>query len=435
MNLTWNIFTDSFPELVVLLRERPVVQATKVLLQRVHRMAVSLHGFPANNPVARPGENDTSVNCRVFLALYMIALYPSKVFDEANPLAVALLDSSLPLLKCFEGITQQFLDRGCTFIDVDADLRSTFSWHLFNYMEKFKAWKVPDEAKLTCRVKHALIALYSAEEQIPREEPEDSRLKVEFRVQIELLRSRLQRIAGQDALLQFDAERVRKGFNSADSSIVIAVNTQLNIPNIDMPRSTASNQLKVSNQQLAHELILDPSFQIPDSRSGIDALASSSPDQCISRQIRTKFHMAFWDSLGDDMRLKPPCYARVVKVLQEIKDAMHELGGSNFSQQVNGAMDLELIQASIQANAFHWGDAIALISSVVEIIQRIQAPARYADTNEKWSEIKKIMGNATGLVNQPGTTDHIDQPGALCKSLEFLLGRVNEMRIDASNQR
>jgi hypothetical protein len=179
-------------------------------------MTVSLHGFPANNPTARPGEGATSVNCRVFLALYMIALYPSKVFDDTNPLAVALLDSSLPLLKCFEGITQQFMDRDYTFLNVDADLRSNFSWHLFNYMEKFKEWKVPDEAKLICRVKHALVALYCAEEQIPREEPEDSRLKVEFRVQIERLRGRFQQLAGQEALLQFDAKYARTGFSSVD---------------------------------------------------------------------------------------------------------------------------------------------------------------------------------------------------------------------------
>ena len=410
-----------------------MVQATKVLLQRVHRMTVSLHGFPANNPTARPGEGDTSVNCRVFLALYMIALYPSKVFDDTNPLAVALLDSSLPLLKCFEGITQQFMDRDYTFLNVDADLRSNFSWHLFNYMEKFKAWKVPDEAKLICRVKHALVALYSAEEQIPREEPEDSRLKVEFRVQIERLRGRFQQLAGQEALLQFDAKYARTGFSSVDSSIVITAN----IPNIDVSQSVVSGALalKVSNQQLAHELILNPSFQIPDSHSGVNALASSFPEQCVARQIRAKFHVAFWDSLGDDMRLELPCYTRVVKVLQEIKDAMLELGGSNFSQQVNGALDLELIQASIRANAFHWGDALVLISNAVEIIRRLQAPARHADTNEKWNEIKKIMENATGFVNQPGITDRIDQPGALCKSLEFLLGRVNMMRIDASNQR
>ena len=28
------------------------------------------------------------------------------------------------------------------------------------YFKRFKAWKVPDEIKLTARIRHALIALY-----------------------------------------------------------------------------------------------------------------------------------------------------------------------------------------------------------------------------------------------------------------------------------
>ena len=361
----------------------------------------------------------------------MIALHPSKVFDETSPLVVALLDSSIPLLRCFEGITQQFMDRDCIFLNVDTALRSTFSWHLFNFMEKFNAWKIPDQAKITCRIKHALIALYSAEEHIPREEPEDSTIKVTFRVQIERLRSKLQQLAGHEALLQFDAQNLKTGFSAVSSSGVIAVN----IPNIDMSQSVVPNALKVSNQQIAHELILNPSFQLSNSHAVGGALPNSSLNQCAAKQIRAKFHAAFWDSLGDDMRLELPCYVRVLKVLQEIKDAMLELGGSNFSQQVNAVMDLELIQASIAANALHWGDVVALISNAVEIIQHIQAPARHADTTEKWNKIKKIMEDAAGSVDQLGTPDHIDQPGALCKSLEFLLGRVNVMRVDASNQR
>ena len=38
---------------------------------------------------------------------------------------------------------------------------------LFDYLRRFKTWKVPDEAKLTCRIQHALIALRQAPHQQP----------------------------------------------------------------------------------------------------------------------------------------------------------------------------------------------------------------------------------------------------------------------------
>ena len=33
---------------------------------------------------------------------------------------------------------------------------------LFEYLKRFKAWKIHDEGKLICRIKHALVALYQA---------------------------------------------------------------------------------------------------------------------------------------------------------------------------------------------------------------------------------------------------------------------------------
>ena len=43
---------------------------------------------------------------------------------------------------------------------------------------------MPDEAKLTNSIKHALVALYQAEESLPPDEPDDSKLRIEFSVQI-----------------------------------------------------------------------------------------------------------------------------------------------------------------------------------------------------------------------------------------------------------
>ena len=71
---------------------------------------------------------------------------------------------------------------------------------LFEYLKRFKAWKIHDEAKLICRIKHALVALYQAEEHLPPDEPQDSQLRGEFVTQIECLRSKFAQIASQHKL-------------------------------------------------------------------------------------------------------------------------------------------------------------------------------------------------------------------------------------------
>lgn len=124
------------------------------------------------------------------------------------------------------------------------------------------------QAKLSCRIKHALIALYQAELHLPADEPIDSTLKIEFRTQIERLRSKLQQIAGSDALAEFDHNRAS---GIAVSSPACANGVYAALPG------------RMTNEQLAHELLFDPAFQLDDS-------GGCSVENPVYHRIRESFH-------------------------------------------------------------------------------------------------------------------------------------------------
>ena len=145
---------------------------------------------------------------------------------------------------------------------------------------------MPDEAKLTCRIKHALIALYQAEEHLPPAEPTDSKLRLEFRTQIDRLRTKLSQIAGPEALEQFDTQR-RAGQPSGSgsgggppggggggggSSAAAGVGGSGSGSSAGVGSGAGAAGLssgaypslpgRMTNEQLAHELLLDPTFQL-----------------------------------------------------------------------------------------------------------------------------------------------------------------------------
>jgi hypothetical protein len=287
------------------------------------------------------------------------------------------------------------------FSEVPHGLSCDIPTMLFEYLKRFKAWKVPDEAKLTCRIKHALIALYGAEQHLPLDEPEDSKLKVEFRTQIQRLRSKLSQIAGPDALVQFDAERVTGG------------------PRIGGGNGSAYTAIpgRLTNEQLAHELLLDQTFQLSDN-------GGTSAENPVFHRIRESFHQAFWDSLVDDLKLLPtPCYVRVLRVLAEVRDGISELAGGIEVSAIHEAIDIDFIRRQVELGVYEWDDCKRLVGMVVGVIRRLQAPNRDADTQEQWLTVGSNMLAAT------------DRPRALCKALEFMLDRINMMRIDAANTR
>ena len=385
----------SFESLVVKLREKPVIATTKALLQRVHLLCTFRHGSPRR---ALAPEN---VNVRVFLAAYMIAYRSTHVFESMGALEHPLLEAATKLLACFESIVGVLRENDGHFAKAPHALTSAFPTLLFEYLKCFKAWKVPDEAKLLCRIRHALIALYQAEAHLPADEPDDSRLKVEFRTQIERLRSKLQQIAGADALAQFDADR--------------AANPPP--PGGPPPNGGAYATLpgRMTNEQLAHELLLDPTFQLDES-------GGCSVENPVFHRIRASFHQAFWDSLADDLRLATPCYVRVLRVLAELRDGLNDLGAAPMDQ---GVIDLDWIRQQAEAGAYDWGRCRALVAAIVGVVQRMQSPRRDEETAGRWAALDGRMAAAAP----------VEHPAVFCAALEFLLDRVNAMRIDAANAR
>jgi hypothetical protein len=116
---------------------------------------------------------------------------------------------------------------------------------------------------------------------------------------------------------------------------------------------------------------------------------------------------------------------RVLRVLAEIRDGIQDLAGSREANALAETMDLDFIKQQAESGVFKWSSCTKLIGSIVEIIQRVQAPKRDTETKDKWKQIDVYMLAATAE----------EQPRAFCKALEFLLDRVNAMRIDAANNR
>ena len=195
--------STSFEALVALLRKREVVNATKSCLQRVHLLSTFLHG---------PQSTPTLVNVRVFLAAYLVVHYPKSTFVSMGPLEETLATAARSLLASFENICSDLVaSDGKCFSCLPASRTQDFARLLFEYLQAFKAWKIPDEARLTTDIRRALKALYTA-----YDPSVDVGLRVQVKEAAEKLREKLVRIAGEAALQAFDEEH-----NVAESSLVL----------------------------------------------------------------------------------------------------------------------------------------------------------------------------------------------------------------------
>ena len=375
----------TFDQLKGLLRRKLTIAIFKCFLQRMHR------GCTKFNHVTPGVNNPPSVNVRVVLAAYMIAFRPSHVFDTMGELETALHAAATPLLESLESLCRSIQQHGIASL-VHSEQAKAFPALLFEYLKCFNAWKVTDEARLTSRIKHALVALYQALDHIPSDDHEN--LILEFRTQIEKMENKLKLISGEDALVAFQLQHRRVVTHSNNVRPVVPPG-------------------RMTNEQLAHELLLDPRFQLLEN--------GGLTENPLFRRIRETFHQAFWDSLVDDLKLTPPCYVRVLRVLAEIRDGISQLAVGNDSTLITEIIDLDLIKQQI--GLFTWDGCVSFMGSIVGVIGRVQAPQRGEETSSKWAELHRAM-----LISE-------SHPSQFCNGLEFLLNRVNVMRVDGANAR
>lgn len=398
-----------FDSLVVFLKEKSIISACKACLQRIYKLCILRHG--SLNTSLTP-EN---ININVFLGGFMIAYKSTCVFENIDTLENALLEATIPLITTFQNICKTICSSAKhNFQDVPYVITKDFSMMLFKYFKCFKAWKKQDNDKLIYRLKHTLTALYQTEENLPHNESENPKIKIEFHSQIKQLRHKLQLIAGIKTLREFDEQRILK--ISKDN-----IDIKNESHNLISDRSHSLYTERVTNEHLAHELLLNPEFQLNECDHVVNPIFNC---------IKKIFNQSFWNSLEDDLKFTTPSYSQVLHILKEIHNGIDDLTINNKTINISKIIDLDFIREQFEARMYTWDNCMQLISSIVKVIERVQVTRcdkEINETKENWKLINQQMLDASVYVNE--------QPQALHKALKFLINCVNVIRIDSVNTR
>lgn len=335
------------------------------------------------------------------MAAFMISYRPTHVFESMGLREQDLFDKTKAFLDCFYLITER-ISADWTFSNVPGELSLLFRPLIAQYVQSFQAWKIPDMERLATRIRHALVALYQARADLPEDEPANSRVNVELAAQIARLRNKLTDVAGADGLTKFDHDHPAESFT--------------HIP----PSQDASGGYKrlarVSNEQLASELMLDPSFQLD-----VDYI---NPSHDTIRALG----VAFWDDVYTDLCQTPQQhFTRVFRVLTEIHNCVAESTPkeSQANLLIREVIDRPLIEQQLAEGAYDWSSWQRLLTSIVDIIA-MTGFEHSAETMEMWA------GDAGQGMRE---AEPSEQPKAFRYALQFLLDRGNLLRLAAANER
>ncbi|KAK3245517.1 hypothetical protein CYMTET_44919 [Cymbomonas tetramitiformis] len=141
--------------------------------------------------------------------------------------------------------------------------------------------------------------------------------------------------------------------------------TGLDVP--PFPEATQRDMVeRLQNQALAHEVILDPEYQMqPPAKDPMRA------------QVETSMKRAYWDMFSQSLAKHD--FKMLFDNLQEIKGRIAEAIPSkrqDMREALDGNFDLEHLAKQIEHRAFDAESLRQIISTVLDIILQLEAPAR-----------------------------------------------------------
>lgn len=129
----------------------------------------------------------------------------------------------------------------------------------------------------------------------------------------------------------------------------------------------------VTNMALAHEIVLNGTFQLkpPEPAEG-----------SLEKMVKDIMHKAFWDSLEAQLNQEPPSYDHAIKLVGEIKETLLSLllpGQERLREQIEEGLDLSLIQQQAENGALDIGRVAPFI---IGMMGAFCAPSRDEDVRK-----------------------------------------------------
>jgi hypothetical protein len=344
---------------------------------------------------------------RVILAALMIHFHPTRVFSSIGQTEEKLMAATTSFLEVFNSIVSR-IGNASSFCETPHDVTASLRPSTGAYIRLYEEWENPDKQRIKSRIVFALITLYSAKQNLPPCEPEDSKLQIELNSQIQRLKEKLKSLAGEQALRQFE-ESHGAGNAFRDYGIDEA--------NVRGDADPVLSQM-IPKEVLAHELLLDPMFQL-----------TTDTNKDISRDniLRDGMERAFIDSMIHQLKATPPEFDGVLRILEYIRSSVLDLAPKNSPEGllIQEAIDSSHIEQQLANGALNWNSCKQAVWSIFNVVLRI-CPNRYATMMKSWVE---GVGEALRLA------EPTELPHALCQALKFITECIAHARVDAANLR
>ncbi|EPB89911.1 hypothetical protein HMPREF1544_03294 [Mucor circinelloides 1006PhL] len=394
---SWSIILRAFRDLGLPLPSQPDTWLEfNSLGKLLHQAKVIVVTTKVLNTALKLTDEDSRHRARILLTSYMTLMCPKEVLQDVNGAEEKRLHSAAKnMLQLFEIWLRAHGRPGATA----ARLAFVDAWNDYNLL--FETWKSRDCDQLVRNMISYYVELSTLRQTVIAQQNGDESVGEQLKQQLDQIKTKLQKLGGPDAI-----ERLQRALEATASSTSTGRRQQQQkntprSPEMDdeyesQQNATNSNanpeqlgQLLngyvpssgLTNEQLAHELIMDPEFK----------LKRYEPNNDLERRVRMMAEKAFFDKIAEDLE-QGTAYVSLPALIKDVKNRLLSLvrPGTTMYNNVNDAIDLTIIEQQMRQGSF---DIQAMIHYVLDTMTSMCAPVRD-------EEIQKVRTSNDSMVEQ-----------------------------------
>ncbi|KAF1802793.1 T-complex protein 11-domain-containing protein, partial [Mucor lusitanicus] len=362
----------------------------------LHQAKVIVVTTKVLNTALKLTDEDSRHRARVLLTSYMTLMCPKEVLQDVNgPEEKRLHAAAKNMLELFEIWLRAHGRPGATA----ARLAFVDAWNDYNLL--FETWKSRDCDQLVRNMTNYYVELSTLRQTVIAQQNGDESVGEQLKQQLDQIKTKLQKLGGPDAL-----DRLQRALEATASSTSTGRRRQQQkntprSPKMDDEYESQQNannsnanpqqlgQLLngyvpssgLTNEQLAHELIMDPEFK----------LKSYEPSNDLEKRVRMMAEKAFFDKIAEDIE-QGTAQTSLPALIKDVKNRLLSLvrPGTTMHNSINDAIDLTIIQQQMKQNSFN---IQSMIHYVLDTMTSMCAPVRD-------EEIQKVRSSNDSLVEQ-----------------------------------
>ncbi|KAI9264046.1 T-complex protein 11-domain-containing protein [Phascolomyces articulosus] len=329
-------------------------------------------------------DKDSRRRSRVLLSAYMMTMCPREVFQTMHGSEEQqLLASAKRVLQLFEEIVHSQGGQP------NSATKLAFEQCWNGYYALFQSWKSNDMTQLVANMSAYCIELMRLKKTLGKQGEEDG-INDQLNQQILQVKDRIRGIGGAPALEQLnESEAALSQSSEVAATTRIASPGPSSVPPSPTPRpersstheeppSISTEQLNrllggyapvsgITNQQLAHEIIIDPNFKLQ--RPTVD-----EKPKTLEQHVQKIATQAFFDAVEDDIsngRSENSLPGLMGDIRQRLLGLVRS--GSSLHIQISEAIDISLIEQETKQKVF---DLERKLQYVLHVMRQICAPVR-----------------------------------------------------------